>query len=52
MGQYIYFTDKNTAYVNLYISNEAQIELEEGALKIQIESDLTNTGHIRMAITP
>lgn len=52
MGQYIYFTDKNTAYVNLYISNEAQIELEEGSLKIQIESDLTNTGHIRMAITP
>ena len=52
MGQYIYFIDKNTAYVNLYISNEAQIELEEGALKIQIESDLTNTGHIRMAITP
>lgn len=50
MGQYIYFTDKNTAYVNLYISNEAQIELEEGTLKIQMESDLTNTGHISMTV--
>ena len=52
MGQYIYFTDKNTAYVNLYISNEAQIELEEGSLKIQMKSDLTNTGCIQMTITP
>ena len=52
MGQYIYFTDKNTVYVNLYISNEAQIDLDEGTTKIQIESDLTNTGHIVLKVTP
>ena len=52
MGQYIYFTDKNTVYVNLYISNEAQIDLNEGTTKIQIESDLTNTGHIVLKVTP
>lgn len=48
MGQYIYFTDGDTLYVNLYISNRAESELAGGRVRIEMESDLTNSGHIEI----
>lgn len=48
MGQYIYFTDGDTLYVNLYISNRAESELAKGRVRIEMESDLTNSGHIEI----
>lgn len=48
MGQYIYFTDGDTLYMNLYISNRAESELAGGRVRIEMESDLTNSGHIEI----
>lgn len=48
MGQYIYFTGGDTLYVNLYISNRAESELAGGRVRIEMESDLTNSGHIEI----
>lgn len=48
MGQYIYFTGGDTLYVNLYISNRAESELAKGRVRIEMESDLTNSGHIEI----
>lgn len=48
MGQYIYFTDGDTLYVNLYISNRAESELAGGRVRIKMESDLTNSGHVEI----
>ncbi len=48
MGQYIYFTDRDTLYVNLYISNRAESELTRGRVRIEMESDLTNSGHVEI----
>lgn len=51
IGQYIYFTDEDTLYVNLYISNSTTLALAEGKIKIELESDLTNSGHIEIRLT-
>lgn len=48
LGQYIYFTSEDTLYVNLYISGNVSAKLGENKVKLTVESDLTNTGHIRM----
>ncbi len=48
MGQYIYFTDGDTLYVNLYISNRAESKLAGGRVRIEMESDLTNSGHVEI----
>ena len=48
MGQYIYFTDGDTLYVNLYISNRAESEMTGGRVRIEMESDLTNSGHVEI----
>ena len=51
IGQYIYFTDEDTLYVNLYISNSTTLALAGGKIKIELESDLTNSGHIEIRLT-
>lgn len=48
LGQYIYFTSEDTLYVNLYISGEMSCETEGGRVSLTVESDLTNTGRIRL----
>lgn len=52
LGQYMYFTDNNTLYVNLYISNEADIHFAGGNMRVKVKSDLTNTGHIELLLEP
>ncbi len=50
MGQYIYFTDEDTLYINLYISGTVSAELAEGSVEFEIKSDLTNSGHIEIDV--
>ena len=48
MGQYIYFADEDTLYVNLYIANSMTVELAGEEVRASMASDLTNTGHVEM----
>ena len=48
LGQYLYFTSEDTLYVNLYVSGEAEAETGGTKLRLTVESDLTNTGKIRL----
>ncbi len=50
MGQYIYFTDEDTLYTNLYISNETTLELAGREVRVGMESDLTNSGHVQIKL--
>ncbi|MGF0032484.1 glycoside hydrolase family 127 protein [Bariatricus sp. SGI.154] len=51
MGQYMYFTDEDTLYVNLYITNTASVEVSGGQVKVEVGSDLTNSGHVVINVT-
>lgn len=48
LGHYIYFTDEQTLYVNLYISNETTVSLPGGQAVVRIESDLTVSGRVKL----
>ncbi|MCI9614100.1 MAG: glycoside hydrolase family 127 protein [Dorea sp.] len=50
MGQYIYFADEDTLYVNLYISNSTALLLAGDEVRVEMTSDLTNSGHIEMKL--
>ena len=39
LGQYIYFQEENEIYVNLYISNETQIQLHDIPFRIKLEGN-------------
>lgn len=48
LGQYIYMTEGNTVYTNLYISNKAEAVLLDGSVKIQVETDFPFDGKIKI----
>lgn len=48
LGQYIYMTEGNTVYINLYISNKAEAVLLDGSVKIQVETDFPFDGKIKI----
>lgn len=50
LGQYIYFSDRATLYVNLYISGAVTVELAGGKKELKMESDLTNSGHVKLEL--
>lgn len=50
LGQYIYFTDGDILYTNLYISNRTVLKLSGEEVKVRMTSDLTNTGHIEIRL--
>lgn len=39
IGQYIYFQEENQIYINLYISNEARIQIQDIPFHIQMEGN-------------
>lgn len=39
LGQYIYGYDKNTLFVNLFIGNETELELEGGRIRVSMETE-------------
>ncbi len=51
MGQYMYFADEDTLYVNLYISSNMSLELAGDETEVEMESDLTNTGRVKIRVT-
>lgn len=48
LGQYLYFTSEDTLYVNLYISGSVDTKLQGSDVNLTVESDLTNTGRIKL----
>lgn len=46
LGQYIFFEDANTLYVNLYISSRIHTNVGGEEAEITIDSDFLDTGHI------
>ncbi len=48
LGQYLYFTSEDTLYVNLYVSGQVDTTLGGAKASLKVESDLTNTGRIRL----
>ena len=52
VGQYMYFTEEDTIYMNLYISSTVKAALAHGQAEIGVKSDLTNSGHIEIEIMP
>ncbi len=42
----------HTLYVNMYISNQADISLEDENMKVKVKSDLINTGHVELLLEP
>ena len=54
MGQYIYSAGDNSVYVNLFISNKTEVELESGKVEISMETKfpLENTVKIKVKNVP
>ena len=50
LGQYIYFSDEERAYINLYISNEATVNIGTTVASIKLDSDILNTGEVSCVI--
>lgn len=50
LGQYIYAKDDNSFYVNLYISNQADIEIQDSKFHIEIDNDYPKNGTINIEI--
>ena len=48
LGQYLYFADDRVLYVNLYVSNKIKTRVGETEVEINLESDLLNTGKIKL----
>lgn len=50
LGQYIYFQEENSIYVNLFISNLTQIEFDGNRFTLEMESDFPWDGKISFRI--
>ncbi|WP_099470195.1 glycoside hydrolase family 127 protein [Konateibacter massiliensis] len=51
LGQYIYSQNENSLFVNLYIANEAKIELGEKEFQIKLDNHYPQSGSITVEIT-
>lgn len=53
LGQYICFTDisDSMVYINLYISGRIEAGVKGGTVAVEMESDLTRSGYIRIRMT-
>ncbi|WP_321996591.1 beta-L-arabinofuranosidase domain-containing protein [Draconibacterium orientale] len=52
VGNYMYLTDKNNIYANLFIQSTAEIELENQNVKIEQHTDYPWNGKIVFEVTP
>lgn len=48
LGQYIYMKEGNTLYTNLYLSNKAEVDLENGRVEVKTETKFPFDGMIKM----
>ena len=52
LSDYMYFTDGNDIYVNLFISNEGKVTLDNGDYSIKVETKYPYDGLVKAEITP
>jgi DUF1680 family protein len=50
LGQYIYFTDDNDLFINLFIQNGASFEINGKPVKLSIVTDYPKTGLVKIAV--
>ena len=50
LGQYIYGEDKDSVYVNLYVSNETETQINGIPCKITMDSNFLNSGNVRISL--
>lgn len=51
LGQYIYAKDEESVYIHQFISSEAETELQQGGIKIEMVSELLQNGRVLIRIT-
>lgn len=51
LGQYIYAKDEESVYIHQFISSEAETELRQGNIKIEMASGLLQNGRVRIRVT-
>lgn len=51
LGQYIYTMTERDMYVNLFIGNRAEIPLEGGLLRLDLETDFPQKGLVRLTVS-
>lgn len=52
LGQYIYAVDDRTAYIHLYIGSQAELDVANQRVKLQMESDYPWNGSVRIRVMP
>ncbi|QAA32625.1 glycoside hydrolase family 127 protein [Clostridium manihotivorum] len=50
LGQYIYLVDKETIYVNLFISNNTTFKLEDKSVKLSLKTNFPNNNNFKLNI--
>lgn len=50
LGQYIYSYEKDTIYVNLFVSNDTKAKLEHGEVKLSLSTTYPNEGNVRITL--
>lgn len=50
LGQYIYFTDEDTIYTNLYLSNQTEIKIKNTEIKLSQDSDYLKSGKVTIKV--
>lgn len=48
LGQYLYGKDEETLYFNLYVSNEAEVEIKEKPYRIKVDSNYLTDGTVKI----
>lgn len=52
LGKYIYYSNDNTIYVNLFIGSQMKAELNSGNVELDLQSKYPIIGDIQITITP
>src|SRR3989339_1657214 len=52
LGNYVYASKENQIYVNLFTSNKSEIELKEGLVTLQQETNYPWSGSVKITVTP
>lgn len=50
LGQYIYGEDKDSVYVNLYVSNETDTQINSIPCRLVMDSDFLNSGKVKISL--
>lgn len=48
LGQYIYAKGKNSIYINQFISSEMETQLQQGNIRVSMESELLQSGRVQI----